>query len=302
MIRRCDRFHISSFRFAVIFLLLATLTIESVAQASDTVVQTVNKKRLRTFVIASSATYVVSMVALNNLWYSNSPREPFHFFNDGDEWLQMDKVGHFYSAFQLSYIGSKSLQWANVPKRKSDFAGSLISFGILASIEVMDGFSSSYGASVYDLAANAAGSAFYVGQNLLWDEVRIYPKFSFQPTSFADERPDVLGENLAQQIFKDYNGQTYWLSVDMDKFCRFPKWLNLAVGYGATGMISATNDYPSTHTPMRQFYLGLDLDLTAIHTKSKALKTILFFANMIKVPFPTLEFSKDGTKAYAFYF
>jgi len=269
---------------------------------TDTVVQEVNKKRLRTFVIASSATYVVSMVALNNLWYSNSPRESFHFFNDADEWMQVDKVGHFYSAFQLSYIGSKSLQWSHVPKRKSDVIGSAIGFGILASIEVMDGFSSSYGASVSDLAANALGSTFYLGQNLLWDEIRIYPKFSFHQTSFADERPEVLGENLAQQIFKDYNGQTYWLSVDMDKFCRFPKWLNLAVGYGATGMISATDDYPSPHTPMRQFYLGLDLDLTAIHTKSKALKTVLFFANMIRVPFPTLEFSKEGTKAYAFYF
>lgn len=290
------------FRIIAIFLLFTVCSVKSYCQISDTVVQAVNKKRLRTFVIASSATYVVSMVALNNLWYSNSPRESFHFFNDADEWMQVDKVGHFYSAFQLSYIGSKSLQWSNVSKRKSDVVGSVIGFGILASIEVMDGFSSSYGASVSDLAANALGSTFYLGQNLLWDEIRIYPKFSFHPTSFADERPEVLGENLAQQIFKDYNGQTYWLSVDMDKFCRFPKWLNLAVGYGATGMIAATDDYPSPHTPMRQFYLGLDLDLTAIHTKSKALKTLIFFANMIKVPFPTLEFSKEGTKAYVFYF
>ena len=305
MTRHYDRvhvFHVFNFRIVAILMLLVVCSQTSYSQTSDTVVQTVNKKRLRTFVIASSATYVVTMVALNSLWYSQTPRESFHFFNDAGEWLQVDKVGHFYSAFQLSYIGSKSLQWSNVPKRKSDLIGSLIGFGVMASIEVFDGFSSSYGASVSDLAANALGASFYVGQNLLWDEVRIYPKFSFHQTAFAAERPDILGDNLAQQIFKDYNGQTYWLSVDMDKFMPFPKWLNLAVGYGATGMTSAQPDPSSPHTPTRQYYLALDLDLTAIHTKSKALKAVLFFANMIKVPFPTLEFSKEGTKAYAFYF
>ena len=282
--------------------LLCSCTLAGFSQSPDTTLSHVNKKRLNTMIISSSTAYAGAMAGLNSLWYSNAPRESFHFFNDAPEWKQMDKVGHFYSAFQLSYIGSRSLQWANVPKRKSDLAGSLISFGILTSIEVFDGFSSSYGASVSDLAANTLGSAFYIGQNVLWDEVRIYPKFSFHQTSFAALRPEVLGNNLSQQVLKDYNGQTYWLSVDMDKFMPFPRWLNLAVGYGVNGMTSARRDSSSPYTPVRQYYLSLDLDLTAIHTRSKVLKTVIFFANMIKVPMPTLEFSKNGTRAHALYF
>ena len=53
--------------------------------------------------------------------------------------------------------------------------------------------------------------------------IRIYPKFSFHRTDYAPLRPDVLGDGLAEEIFKDYNGQTYWLSFDMDKFIKFPK-------------------------------------------------------------------------------
>jgi hypothetical protein len=286
----------------IIFWLLAVCPLQSYCQRFDSAIQTVNKKRLRTVVVASSTAYVASMVGLNSLWYSQTPRESFHFFNDLREWQYMDKAGHFYSAFHLSAIGASSLRWCSVPAKKSGVIGSLAAFGILASIEVMDGFSSSYGASASDLAANALGSVFYIGQNLMWKDVRIYPKFSFHQTSFAAARPEVLGKNLPQQLFKDYNGQTYWLSVDVDKFCPFPAWLNLAVGYGATGMISARNDNTSAYTPGRQFYLGLDLDLTAIQTRSKALKTVLFFANMIRIPFPALEFSKNGTKAYALYF
>ncbi|TAD94403.1 MAG: hypothetical protein EAY75_00090 [Bacteroidetes bacterium] len=52
----------------------------------------------------------------------------------------------------------------------------------------------------------------------LWNEVRLVPKFSFFPTPFAEQRPELLGKNISQQWLKDYNGQTYWLSVDIDKF------------------------------------------------------------------------------------
>jgi hypothetical protein len=44
---------------------------------------------------------------------------------------------------------------------------------------------------------------------------RITPKFSFHTTQYAQYRPNVLGSSLAEQILKDYNGQTYWLSVNL---------------------------------------------------------------------------------------
>jgi hypothetical protein len=60
-----------------------------------------------------------------------------------------------------------------------------------------------------DIIANASGTALFV----LWKEQRITPKFSFHTTQYAQYRPNVLGSSLAEQMLKDYNGQTYWLSV-----------------------------------------------------------------------------------------
>jgi uncharacterized protein YfiM (DUF2279 family) len=202
----------------------------------------INHQRLNTVIISSAIVYTGAMIGLNSIWYSQYDKQSFQFFNDWPEWKQMDKLGHLYSAFQLSSIGSRSLQWSGVSKKKSDIAGSITSFAIMSSIEILDGFSAGYGASVSDLAANAVGSGLYLGQNLVWNEVRIYPKYSFHRTEFASQRPGTLGDGLLEEMIKDYNGQTIWLSVDVDKFIRFPKWLNLAVGYGAENMIYARDE------------------------------------------------------------
>ncbi len=273
------------------------------AQQSDSL--TVNKKRLTAFTLGSSAAYGVTLVGLNGLWYKDYEKQSFRFFNDNAEWKQMDKVGHFYSAFYFSYSTSRALQWCQVKQSKADLIGSIIGFGVMLPIEIMDGFSAGYGASTGDLLANAAGSAFYLGQTHLWKEVRIYPKFSFQRSAYAPLRPAVLGNGLPSEILKDYNGQTYWLSVDMDKFVRFPKWLNLAIGYGAEGMVyglDSENIQNGFGKPYRQFYLALDFDLTAFKSRSKALNTLIFIANMIKIPAPTLELSQKGTKFHILHF
>lgn len=254
--------------------------------------------------IAGSAGYALTLYGLNELWYEDSERQSFQFFNDNKEWNQIDKLGHFYSSFYLSYGASKAYQWCSVPKKKSDFYGALTGFLVMLPIEIMDGYSDAYGASSGDLLANAGGSLFYLGQSLLWKEPRIYPKFSFHRTDFAKERPNVLGDNLSSEMLKDYNGQTYWLSFDMDKFIKFPKWLNLAVGYGADGMVYA-HDHINTqlgYKAYRQYYFTLDPDLTAIQTRSKFLRTAFFIISMIKLPSPTIEFSNHGTRFHMFYF
>jgi uncharacterized protein YfiM (DUF2279 family) len=263
-----------------------------------------NPKRLKAVIIGSGVAYTGSMIALSSVWYSQYDKQSFHFFNDAHEWKQMDKMGHLYSAFQLSSISSRTLQWTGVSKKKSDLAGTLTSFAIMSSIEVLDGFSSGYGASASDLAANAAGAGFYLGQQLIWNEIRIYPKFSFHRTSFAQQRPEALGSGLLEEIIKDYNGQTHWLSADMNKFLKFPKWLNLAVGYGAQNMLYA-NDASNINQnlmPYRQYFIGIDFDLTAIKSRSKLVNTLIYVANMVRLPAPALEISNGKVKGHLFYF
>jgi len=281
-----------------VILLACFLPWFSIAQAQDS--STVNKKRLRTIVIAGTSGYTASMVGLNTLWYSNSERQSFQFFDDRNEWYQVDKLGHFYGAYYFSYGTHRALQWSGIDSKKSAWVSSVTGFLIMLPIEIMDGYSADYGASGSDLLANAVGSTFFLSQELLWHEQRILPKFSFHRTDFAPQRPNVLGSDLTSEILKDYNGQTHWLSFDMDKFVRFPAWLNLAVGYGAEGMIYAPAHLNADS--YRQFYFSIDPDLTAIKTRSKFVRSALFILNMIKLPSPTLAFSKKGTRAYAFYF
>lgn len=246
------------------------------------------------------------MVVLGHAWYSDAPRTSFHFFNDAPEWKQMDKAGHFFSAFHLSDNSSALLRSCNVPKRKSDVIGAITGAVIMSSIEVFDGYSAAYGASLSDVAANVTGSFFYLGQSLAWNEVRIHPKFSFHHTALSNQRPDVLGSG-ASEIIKNYNGQTSWLSVDVAKFApasAWPKWLSIAGGYGAENMLYARDaqNLAVGLGPYRQYYLSLDVDFSAIPVRSKFLKAVFKVVNMIKVPAPTLEFSRHGVKAHALYF
>jgi hypothetical protein len=272
---------------------------------------TLNIKRQNTVILSESILASAALVGLNQLWYADYPRSNFHFINDNAEWLQMDKIGHFYSSYQMGRMGSEMLEWSGASKKKQLLYGAGLGFAFLTAVEVLDGYSSEWGASPGDVIANASGTALYVSQELLWNEQRIIPKFSFHTTQFAQYRPNVLGSNLAEQILKDYNGQTYWLSVNLYSFSKgskIPKWLNLAMGYGAEGMVSGNREnsnillLPKTER-FRQFYLSFDVDLTKIETKSHFLKTFFSVFNTLKIPAPTIEYSvNEGFRGQILYF
>ncbi|MBC5773641.1 DUF2279 domain-containing protein [Pontibacter sp. KCTC 32443] len=253
--------------------------------------------------------YSAMLVGLNNAWYAEQERTDFHFFNDNSQWRQVDKAGHFWGAFHQSRAGIDMLRWAGVPDKKAILYGGLLGVVLQTPVEVFDGYQKDYGASVGDLVANTAGSAAIVAQELAWREVRIMPKYSFHKTRYAAERPNVLGKSLAEQALKDYNGQTYWLSVNVGDFLpeqsRYPKWLSIAVGYGAEEVVynhEATN-YNLGFDAHRQFYLSPDLNLLHFKGRSKILNTALYVLSIVKVPAPTLEYNrKNGFKFHSLYF
>lgn len=277
----------------VFFILLS-----GVASGQDSSANFRSPKKL---IIATGIAYTASLTALSKMWYSQSPRQSFTFFNDWHQWKQVDKAGHFFSAFHLAAGSSQILKHYNVSQSKADAWGAATGFLLLLPIEILDGFSAGYGASLPDVAANFSGSAFYYLQARLWNEVRLQPKFSFMRTPYPALRDDnTLGKGLLSEVLKDYNGQTYWLSVNMDRFIHFPKWLNLAIGYGATGMVYAIDEQNKIagYHAYRQFYLGLDFDLSHIKSNSGILNTLLFIINTIKLPAPAIVFSSSGNKWY----
>lgn len=292
-----------SFLFATSFL-FAQNTSDFFFKPSDTL----NKKRLNTIIISETAIGAAALIGLNQLWYADYPRSNFHFINDNAEWLQMDKIGHLYSSYHLGRFGANTLKWSGCNRNSQLLYGATLGLAFLTTVEVFDGYSSQWGASLGDVAANVAGTALFVSQELLWKEQRIVPKFSFHTTPYASVRPNVLGSTFQEQVLKDYNGQTYWLSANLHSFFRvskIPKWLNLAVGYGAEGMITGEEGLVNTvflpeSERYRQFYLSFDVDLTKIKTKSYFLKTLFSVFNTIKIPAPTIEIKGSG--GYKFHY
>ena len=62
-------------------------------------------KRLALVLGTETTIYGGLMVGLNSLWYKDFPKSDFHFFNDNNEWLQMDKVGHATTAYYVGKFG-----------------------------------------------------------------------------------------------------------------------------------------------------------------------------------------------------
>lgn len=292
--------------FLLVSVSFSQSTFESFLKPSDSL----NPSRRNAVVIAESSLAGLTLIGLDRLWYADYPRSKFHTLNDNNEWLQMDKLGHVFTSYQLGRVGANVLNWSGVRKKDQLIYGSTLGFTFLTAVEVMDGFSEEWGFSWGDMIANAAGTGLYVGQELLWQEQRIVLKYSFHQTKYAAQRPDKLGDGFFEEFLKDYNGQTYWLSANVHSFFKdsnFPKWLNVAIGYGGDGMLSGENETVNnsmiSQNRIRQFYLSLDVDLSRIKTNSRFLRTIFDVFNVIKVPFPALEFTdKNGIKLHGIYF
>ncbi len=275
---------------------------------------TLHKARLAGLLAAQGTLYFGSLAGLYFVWYSEYPQSSFHFFNDLGEWQGVDKAGHMTTAYYISRLGYESYRWAGIKPKAATWYGGLLAFSYLLNIEILDGFSAEWGFSVSDFAANTLGCALFIGQQLGWREQRLNLKYSFHPTKYPQYRPDLLGESLIQQMVKDYNGQTYWLSANIYSFLpkssKFPRWLDVSVGYGAEGMIGAGSN-PATYngetmpefTRYKKFYLSLDVDLTRIRVHSKVAKGIFMVLSFIKIPFPALEINTLGTvRFYPIYF
>ena len=299
-----------SIKYIVFFVLTISFSysqskLDSFLTPSDTL----NKHRRNSVVITEASLVGITLVGLNQLWYSDFERSKFHTINDNNEWLQMDKIGHVFTSYQVGKYGAQVLNWSGVSKKDQLIYGATLGFGFLTAVEILDGYSQEWGFSWGDVASNAAGTGLYVGQELLWKEQRVNLKFSFHQTKYASQRPDKLGEGFLEQVLKDYNGQTYWLSANLYDFfkeSKIPKWLNIALGYGADGMLTGLkdvdNDLLTNLNRQRQIYLSFDVNLDRINTNSRFLKSVFNIFNVIKIPFPTLEFNKNGCTFHLLYY
>lgn len=264
------------------------------------------RDRLESVVISEAIIFTVTSIGLYYLWYKKFPKRKFHRFNDGREWMQIDKVGHATTAYNISSMQYDLMRWCGIQRNDAILSATLTSMFYLSIIEVMDGFSKNWGFSGYDMLANFAGTAFFAAQQYGWNEQRIGMKVSARLTPFAKENKRLLGSNWASRLLKDYNGQTYWLSFNLRSFLpvntSVPEWTNLALGYSATGMTQAFPSSEKSENRYRRFFLAPDADLFRIPA-SPGFESPAYLGKFIKIPAPAIEFnSKRKFKLHAIYF
>ena len=253
-------------------------------------------QRKKNLLIVESSSYSLALVGLNQLWYKGYKKSSFHFINDNNSWLQMDKFGHLTTSYFVGVLGIKTYQWAGFSRKQSIWIGGLTGTFFQSAVEILDGFSEKWGASSGDLVANSLGSLLAISQQLYWDEQKVLLKYSFNPSGISNTNPQLFGNNLIQKSLKDYNGQTYWLCFNFEDVFNsssyfLPKWLNLAFGYGADNMYS--DAYSLSHElGYRQFFLSLDIKTDELNISNKFVKNLVNLFGFIKLPMPTLEYSQ----------
>jgi len=261
----------------------------------------------------SAAFYTGTVIGLNELWYKDFPRSSFHGFNDWQEWKNMDKAGHAFTA-----------RWTGMKEKSSIWWSMGLSTLFQGTIEVLDGYSDKWGFSIYDIGFNTLGTGIFGLQQALWHEQRILFKVSNSFPNYNDinsirnsdgnffpvtERTnDLFGTQIPARFIKDYNGQTIWVSINLKSFMpesKLPPWLNVAVGYGVENVFGGFGNSwtidsegytvsQDLYPRISQYYLALDFDLRKIKTRSRFLQSVLKALNVVKFPAPAIEFNSNG--------
>lgn len=294
------------------FILFISIKSEAQVQFVQSYPDTLNKKRLQTVIATQTGAYLSGLSFLSYIWYKDHERVPFHLYNDSKGYLQMDKAGHAFGAYRESFAAYYALRWAGVEKKRALLYGGPIGFLFQIPIEIFDGLYESWGFSWSDIAANTFGSALFMAQEAIFEEQIILIKFSYTPSGYPKYH-SILGETQLESFVLDYNAHTYWLSGNIYKITgikRFPKWINIAFGYSANGMIKEFENplyYNGQAFPhlerYRQFLFSLDIDFSKIPTEKKWLRSVFRTLNLIKIPFPTIEVNRiDKVKFRPIYF
>jgi hypothetical protein len=255
-------------------------------------------------ILGESALVVGGYLALNKAWYADYERTSFHFFNDNQEWLQQDKVGHMFASFHLQKLQTQALIRTGVSLKKARLWSAISVTATMASIEVLDGFSKQWGASFGDIFANTSGVLLACISDYYDNQLSV--KYSYQASDYAKLRPALLGSGF-ERVLKDYNTQTYWLTVS-PKALRFP--VTLSLGHGVNGLLGGSNNpilnESGTVLPItpreRIWVLALDINHHYFKPKTKLGKAALWLAQVVKIPAPAIFMQGSCLKASWFYF
>jgi hypothetical protein len=253
----------------------------------------------KTLALGGTLAFSIPIVMLEYQWWWRSDfkshKHSFVVNNEGwfeDYSLGVDKCGHFYTSYLYFRTFYDLMKWADYSETTSLITAFTVPAAHAISIELCDGFSK-YGFSFYDLTANFVGMGYAFAQI----EVPYLQNFNFK-WSYYKTPVGIIGDDRG--VAADYTGHTYWLSIDMKNVLPeaaaqyWPKYLNLAVGYGASNVTIGEDLRQAKH----KFAFALDYNLSAIPIAEDTWAMLVRFADKFHYPAPGIK-TYDGEKVQA---
>jgi len=234
-------------------------------------------------------------------WWWKGEYHKFNFQYEGflnDYAYGVDKCGHFYISYLYFNVVLNTMKWGGYSDKISTRTAIFIPFLWALTIEIADGYTK-YAFSPDDLFANSLGITYGLLQTKYPYLQNFHVKWSYFPTDVDKWMRNDLS------FTADYDGHFYWLSCNTHELlpsaCKkyWPKFLNLAVGYGALNV-----SHGSTAPKIRKFAIGLDYNLAAIPIKGNTTRVIIHMLDYLKFPAPAfrkVQAKKGELKGFLLY-
>jgi hypothetical protein len=264
--------------------------------------------------VAVNATSLLALYGsyhyINNAWWADS-KKTFHFDGGGSNIAQafdfgrdaiyaksLDKIGHFYGARITSDIFARGIRWSGKTEAQSLLWGGFLGTAVQGFIEIKDGYSPTWGFSMYDWMSGSIGSFYPYFQSKSKFLKALDIKYSYyrKDNYYFDF---IKRESNFQD---DYMNSTFWLTYNPYRYkpsSKWPKWLGISVGIGVDhtlnnyyiNMPGGTSDWGRGGY---EFYLAPDIDFKGLLPKKPFWQSLAHVLNYIKVPTPALRLGKNS--------
>jgi hypothetical protein len=219
-------------------------------------------------------------------WWDDE-RSHFHFENDFDYALNLDKFGHFAAGVVLGEGFYEGYRWAGTSEFQAYLFAGLSAMMTHVAIDVKDGYSPEWGFSVFDVLSGTLGGFYPMAERYVPVFKYVDLKWSYWINTKAYYRQSHTG------VFTDdYFNQTFWASFKPYRLlpasvrAYYPSWLAIAAGLSIDEGVFIKH-YEGT--PHREVYIALDYDLEAFRPQSRMARTLIKSLNYFKLPAPAIQ-------------
>lgn len=244
------------------------------------------------FVVSVTSTSIAVVHKYQSQAWWQEKRRNFHFQNDWEYALWIDKLGHWWGATALQHLFSSSLRWSNFSCETSNILGSLFALSYQLYVETYDGFAPNWGFSPGDALFNFGGAFYPLVQYYFPFFKNINLKLSYFPSKRLLKKDPLDTLYKHKFVIDDYEGQSFYLSFKVNNFLPesieryWPDFLCIAVGY----QMRNWNGYAEAD---QNYYLALDFDFEQLPLYGQFFQFLKNTFNLIHFPSPAIKFTRN---------